>query len=234
MKYTFDPAEVTRGLEKLAPEVFAIRALDCRQFGKWRSGTLEGFYTRDHIPAVLSALQSIEYAMGVYFTPNSLKPDVLARSCNRVQMVEGKKSFSACDHEVARRKWLLIDVDSIRTAGISATDGEKEAAIRTITDIDHHLWSLGFPRGVFVDSGNGGHLYIPIDLPPEEGGVVKGLLKRLAAEFDNETCRVDTGVFNPARIMRLPGTMAAKGDHVPLIGRPWRIARILRDCRENN
>ena len=56
-------------------------------------------------------------------------------------------------------------------------------------------------------------------------GKVECILRALAARFDNEHVKIDQTVFNPARICRLPGTLARKGDSTLL--RPHRRARLL-------
>ncbi|HEY4760661.1 MAG TPA: hypothetical protein VIH42_08785, partial [Thermoguttaceae bacterium] len=76
-----------------------------------------------------------------------------------------------------------------------------------------------------ADSGNGGHLLYRIDLPADEGGLVQRVLKVLDHQFSDQAVEVDVSVFNPARISKLYGTLACKGDSVP--DRPHRIARLL-------
>src|SRR6185503_19824466 len=47
----------------------------------------------------------------------------------------------------------------------------------------------------------------------------------LAVRFDTDRVHIDQIVFNPARICKLPGSLARKGDHTK--ERPQRRARIL-------
>jgi hypothetical protein len=54
---------------------------------------------------------------------------------------------------------------------------------------------------------------------------VQRLLKTLASEFDNETVKIDTTVFNASRITKVVGTVARKG--LELEGRPYRMARVI-------
>jgi hypothetical protein len=67
----------------------------------------------------------------------------------------------------------------------------------------------------------------PVDLPNDGHSLelVHNFLKALAARFDDETIKIDTAVANSARIMRIPGTLNAKGDNTP--ERPHRRARLL-------
>jgi hypothetical protein len=62
-----------------------------------------------------------------------------------------------------------------------------------------------------------------IDLPPSESGLVEQTLKALAALFDDDRVTVDTTVHNPARIVRIPGTINAKSP-TPQPDRPWSMA----------
>lgn len=231
MTYTFDPREITRAIDTfIAPgQVFELRALNCKLIGEWKRGTYSGYFDRDHVDELLAAIGRIEHASAIYYTPNPVDPRLHSRRENRAVVGPDKES-STSDRDILRRRWLLIDVDADRPAGIGSTAEEKAEAERMITDIDHHLWEHRFPPGVFCDSGNGMHLMIPVDLPTNDGGMVTGLLKKLAAEFDNEHCHVDLTVFNPARIWKLPGTLVCKGDNTQ--SRPWRMARIVRDCRQ--
>jgi hypothetical protein len=76
-------------------------------------------------------------------------------------------------------------------------------------------------------SGNGVHLYVPLDLPNDDVSrdKIKALLKKLAGRFDTPAVQVDTCVHNASRITKVPGTIARKGEESE--GRPWRMARVL-------
>ena len=65
----------------------------------------------------------------------------------------------------------------------------------------------------------------PLNLPADDCGKVKRILQWLSSEFSDEKVTIDTAVFNPARIWKLPGTLVCKGDHTP--ERPHRYARII-------
>ncbi len=78
---------------------------------------------------------------------------------------------------------------------------------------------------MFVDSGNGYHLWYPIDLPADDEGVVKGILRALALRHDSAEAKVDTLVDNPSRLMKIPGSWSRKGDSTA--DRPHRMARVL-------
>ncbi len=160
----------------------------------------------------------------VYVVMNRAKPDMLARAANRI--IE-RADKTTQDADIQRRRWFLIDLDPKRSAGISASDAELEAAKRKAVAVREFLAAAGWPPPTVAESGNGIHLLYPIDMPNDDAGkgLIQGALKGLAARFGDKAVEVDQTVFNAARITKLYGTVAKKGDHVP--ARPWRLARIL-------
>ncbi|MEZ4522926.1 MAG: YfjI family protein [Thermomicrobiales bacterium] len=78
---------------------------------------------------------------------------------------------------------------------------------------------------MLADSGNGAHLLYRIEMPTDDGGLVQQVLQALAFRFDDDIVHVDQTTFNPARIWKLYGTRACKGD--PTTDRPHRMARVL-------
>ncbi len=232
MNYRIDEAAVLQALDLFVPPVFEIRVLNCCLAGERRMGTLSGYFDRDHFADVLQVLRQIERASACYFTPNYVKQELLARSYNRARIVKDREPLTG-DKDIQERRWLLIDVDSVRPTGISATPGEKAAAEGLVTEIDYALWEQGFPLGIIGDSGNGCHLMIPCRLPADDKGFCKRLLHGLAKQFNSPAATVDVSVFNPARIWKLPGTLVCKGDSCPEIGREWRMSKILMVCQSD-
>jgi P4 family phage/plasmid primase-like protien len=120
---------------------------------------------------------------------------------------------AAKDADVLGRRWLLIDVDSIRPdADCSATNEEKEKAWGVIERAKAYLREQGWPEPVVADSGNGYHLLYRIDLPADDNGLVKRVLQRLS-RFSTDDAEVDTQVSNASRLTKVYGTMARKGEH---------------------
>jgi putative DNA primase/helicase len=184
-----------------------------------------GFFDYNHLDLMAQQAAGLtDVSRGVYFTLNPLNKDLLARRCNRIDAARSEETAS--DKDVLRRRWLLIDVDAKRLAGISASDEEKARAFQVIETIGAFLRDRAWPDGVLADSGNGFHLLYRVDLPCDDGGLVKGVLAALAKTFNNDGATIDTSVFNPARIVRLYGTLARKGDEVP--GRPHRSSKVLQ------
>lgn len=204
-------------------QVTELRILDAVTAQDRRPHTISGYFDYDHLADLARAAASVQSAKGVYFIPNPIKPALLARARNRARN-PGKDPTTA-DHDIERRLWLMIDCDPERPAGISATDGEHQAAIERACQIRDFLASLGWNAPIMADSGNGAHLLYRIDLPANDGGLVQRCLEALDVRFSGDGVNVDTTVFNPARIWKLYGTVAGKGDDTP--DRPHRASRVL-------
>lgn len=131
--------------------------------------------------------------------------------------------------DIAQRAWLLIDFDPVRPAKVPSTDAEHEAALQRSAACAAWLRGQGVPAEsiVRVDSGNGGHVVVRIDLPNDRAAerCVKEMLAVTQARFSDAAVAVDQSVSDAPRITRLAGTVNAKGTNTA--ERPHRIARIL-------
>jgi hypothetical protein len=192
-----DRAEIRRALDALtvAGQTFEIRAIDVKVGNKL---VAKSRVCHTVAAGVAAAVESWT-ARGTYFTLNPLKPDL---------------EKTARDADVLGRHWLLVDIDAVRgVAGVqNATEAEKQSAIELGYAIRDSLAGLGWPPPIVIDSGNGYHLLYRIQLPndDESRDLVKSALVELARRFDNDAAKVDTGVFNAARISKLPGTVVRK------------------------
>ena len=164
----------------------------------------------------------ITRAEGIYVTLNEINPALLARAHNR--LMDRPKSTTG-NADVVRRRIFYVDVDPVRPAQISATDAEHTLALARVRQIGAYLQELGAPAPLLADSGNGGHALWRIDLPADDGGLVQDALRALALRFSDALAKVDETVGNPARIGKLYGTWARKGDS--MADRPHRLARML-------
>ena len=164
----------------------------------------------------------------IYFTLNPVKPDLLARAVNRMQ----KAKSTTSDADIEYRRWFPIDFDPVRPVGISSTDDEHQAALTMAKEVRQFLTEKGWCEPIFADSGNGAHLLYPINLPndDESKSLIKTALEALDFLFSNKTVNVDKGVYNAARIWKLYGTMACKGDHTE--ERPHRLSKIINCPKE--
>jgi putative DNA primase/helicase len=79
------------------------------------------------------------------------------------------------------------------------------------------------------DSGNGANLLYRIELPNDEPSklLVQRALIALSQKFSDTRVEIDTGVYNAARIWKVPYTLACKGDNAPELGRVHRYAQLL-------
>lgn len=137
------------------------------------------------------------------------------------------KGVAVDDAAVTHRCWLLVDTDPERIPKVSnATDAEHDAAIAVSKAIKSYLTARGWPDLVEADSGNGGHLLCPIDLPndAESLALVSNVLNALASMFDTADVKVDRGNKNAARITKLYGTHARKAPETR--DRPHRLSTI--------
>ncbi len=213
-------------------DVFEVRAPNCRDRPDARYGyTCSGYFTYDSIEQAARQIADLDragIAPGIYVTLNPVEPALLARSVNRIKT---KARETTQDKDVLRRRWLLIDADPVRAAGISSTDAELALAGARARTIAAHLSAAGWPAPIIVMSGNGYHLLYRIDLPADDEGLVKRILQALAQRFDDGAVNVDCSVNNPARIVKVVGTIPRKGDELRgvagLDDRPHRRAELL-------
>jgi hypothetical protein len=211
----------------IAPDqVTELRALGVSTASYRRPHTVAGDSDGEHLLEMAqAALQLGSQSTGTYFVLNGIDPAILARRKNRVDTCEDKFA-STTDLDIIDRRWLLVDCDPKRKAGISANDVEKAAAEELARTIHGALALEGWPSPVVADSGNGYHLLYPLTgVAPTDAEPVRLALHALGDRFDTEAVTVDRSVFNAARIVKLYGTPARKGDSTD--DRPHRISAVL-------
>lgn len=214
---TADRAEIVRAISLLfqSGDVVEVR------IPKTRAGVVSGYFD-DHT-IMVSAIYNADTkyrASGVYYVLNKINPAVLGRAYNRLKE---RAECTTADSNILQRRWLPIDLDPVRPAGISSSEEEHAAAIRrarTIADDMEKEW--GQPI-----SGNGAHLLYRIDLPNslEALTFVAGALAELDRRYSDDEVKVDVTCANAARIWKAYGTVARKGDSIP--GLPHRLSLIL-------
>ena len=224
-----DANEITHALRLWfqAGDVFEVRVLDAVSADYRREHIESGYFDYEHISAVPEALKRLLSFRGVYVTVNPVNPDLLARAVNRLRPA-GRNPTTA-DTDIVRRRWLLIDCDPRRASGVSSSNSEHDFALAKAREIRDGLSSLGWADPIMTDSGNGAQLMYRIDLPADDGELVRRVIGEIA-KASSEQVAIDTSVHNPARIWRLPGTMNCKGDSIP--ERPHRMARILEEPQD--
>jgi hypothetical protein len=223
IRVTPDGTEIKRALDLLfdTEQVIELRAL------KTIHGTVSGYY-RDHEKLARDAAKiSVHPSVpAVYVTLQALTPtkarDTYAKNV----------ATTSADKDIAQYRWLMCDCDPVRPSGVSSTDAEKVAAREVAENVrDYFEWLNGCNAdgyaSVLADSGNGFHvlLRLHLDVSDTTRDLVKSVLAALSLKFSTDACKVDTTVFNPARICKLYGTVSRKGEDTA--ERPHRTARLI-------
>lgn len=191
---------------------------------KTRLGVVAGYFDdRDELIAAISSADMRYRAPGVYYVLNQLDPALLGRACNRLRE---RAEHTTADNNILRRRWLPIDLDPVRPAGISSSQEEHDAAIERARIIACDM-SANWGRPIIADSGNGAHLLYRIDLENNQESLklVCDALKQLDRRYSDHVVKIDVSCANAARIWKAYGTVARKGDSIS--GRPHRLSRIL-------
>ena len=149
-----------------------------------------------------------------YFVMNDINDACYSREqSERILSKKGLKTTG--DKEIEVIRWILIDADPERPAGVSSTDEEKAKSKETIKRVYKYLKQEGFSDPVVCDSGNGYHLLYSVDMDVDDADYTKKFLQTLDMLFSDEYVKIDTAVFNPARITKVYGTIARKGANTP-------------------
>jgi hypothetical protein len=185
--------------------------------------TCAGYF--DNEVAALSAVERLGNYKAAWATLNPLRADALTPD-TVINPAELMRSYNtAADAHIARREWLLLDFDPPRPTGTNSTDTEKAAAWQQAEQCRDELTARGWPVPSVIDSGNGYHLRYRISLPNDTAahGLVRGVLHSLAARYG----MLDVTNHNAARVAKLPGTAARKGEHTA--ERPHRVSTLLSE-----
>lgn len=226
----FNPGEVTE-IRVLAVPQRTHRAWE----GAANTGIVYGYFDNasdfGRAASILAGLEN--RPKGIYFTPNPAKPELLSRAANRL-VASSKDRPLTSDTDIAIIRWLLVDLDPERPSGISASAAELELAKELGKQVSEFMTETGFATPVKAMSGNGYHLnYRLPDLPntPDVSGRTNGLVARALAaledRFKGNGVKIDVTVANAARIWKLYGTRACKGDNTP--ARPHRTSLLGRE-----
>jgi hypothetical protein len=209
------------------PKVYGKSSAWGNEFAK---GTVSGYF--DDYQAFCKAVKQADKFGhgGIYFTLQVIDPRLIGRAFNRLKPT----NITTSDSNVFAYRWLPIDIDPVRPSGISSSNSELKAALELRDIVASEITGkMGLPAPIQAVSGNGGHLLYRLpDLPANEESqsFIKTTLAGLSDRFDTDTVKIDTAVFNPARIWKLYGTTSKKGDAVPAgkhrEARPHRLAYI--------
>lgn len=213
--------DVLRYLEALwqPGEVREVRIPRHNRFGH----TASGYFSSP--AAAAEAVAAWDGQANVYVTLNPVDPALRARAAEHIV---AKAEHTSADVDVTGRRWLLVDVDPVRPAGVSSTDGELAGARAVLDTAVGFLTAQGWPEPLVALSGNGYHALYRVDLPndAESLALVQGVLTAVAEQADTAAAKVDPTVANASRITALIGTLKMKGDSIP--ERPHRRSRVER------
>ena len=215
-----DRVEIDRGISLLFEPGNVVEV----RIPKTRAGVVAGYFDNFSTMAVAILLADAKYrAGGIYYVLNKINSALLGRAYNRLKE---HAEYTTADNNIFGRRWLPVDLDPVRPAGISSSEEEHGAAVhraQLIADDMQEEWG----RPIIGDSGNGAHLLYRIDLPNDQDGLafVSGALAELDRRYSDPVVKVDVTSANAARIWKAYGTVARKGDSIP--DRPHRMSRIL-------
>ena len=199
--------------------------IEVRVVGEKR--TLSGYYM--DINKLIEDIEPHDRIIGeqIYFALNVVNAACYGRAQRETLAVVSGKMPTTSDNDIVARRWVLVDLDPKRPAGISSTAEELDKAHRKAVDVFRFLMSNGFSEPVVAMSGNGYHLLIPCDMKvsAETDNTVKRFLQALSMIFSDDV-EVDEKVYNRSRISKLYGTMAKKGSNSE--ERPYRMSEIVR------
>ena len=197
-------------------QLFEIRILKGRK-------TISGYFT--DVDRLLEAFNTVDLrGANIFYTLNSI--DMACYSREQKDCFREAK-ITTGDKDITSYQWLLVDLDPVRSTGVSSTKEEVVKAYEVGRRIVEYLRERDFPAPIMALSGNGIHLLYRIALgnTPENERLIERCLKALDFMFTDRYIEIDKKVFNPARISKLYGTTAQKGSSTK--ERPHRMARII-------
>ncbi|MBV5311442.1 YfjI family protein [Chromatium okenii] len=224
----YEPDKVVKGLLLFHPinTFFEIRILEATLDGSYPN-IVSGIFNDPQL--VPEQLQRISQAKGFFHTLNPLNPEcALVQNAMLNQLSYGNGNGSAGSKDILQRKFLMIDIDAERPSKTSATEEQKEKAGNVVKEIHQWLSDEGWSNAIGLDSGNGFHLYYPLDNDSTlDSTPYKALLKGLKDKFTpdpkEQGATIDVVVYDLSRITKIPGTRACKGSDPSL----WRMSELL-------
>jgi hypothetical protein len=222
-EYNFEQMEhFLKNMSNNWQDIIEIRALEASLDNYTRFQTeYVGFF--NNFKDIKTSLPSITHASGIYYIFNQIAPECMAVSKNC--FTKAKRGMATRDSDILTRKFILIDIDPNRRPQISSTDEQHKQAYAKAIDVGRYLKINDIEASGFMDSGNGMHIYISVDIPTKDDNLVKDFLEHLAIKFDDDNISIDTVVHNPARLAKLIGTKACKGSDSPDLSMPHRMAK---------
>lgn len=198
-----------------------VRVIDSK--GKIYSGYFKS------VDAIINAIRPYDRMhVQIYFTLNEINDGCYSRVQHDKIIPVSSKEPTTGDNDIDRRKFVLIDLDPKRPAGVSSTNAELELAHRLAVVVYRFLITQGFSEPIICKSGNGYHIVIPCDMKSDDESkdVICKFLKAISMIFTDDKVDIDEKVYNASRICKLYGVTAKKGENT--VERPWRQSEIIK------
>ncbi len=202
-------------------EIFQLGAAEIRGIGNvdGKHRSYSGWFAS--VGGLMSALEQMEHLnLNWYFVFNQIDSYQLDGKMKKGFCVEkfAMSNHCICDIDIVRRKWVMLDFDPVRPSGTSSTFEQLSYASMTAKKVWDFLFHNGFYDYVGCVSGNGYHIMLPCDLEANEqtDNLVSDFIKVISMLFSDENVAIDTQVSNRARLTKLYGTVAHKGEHSAL------------------
>lgn len=199
-------------------ELVEIRAIDPNS-NKVYSG-----YFKD-VNKIIEELRHYEHC-NIYWTLNDIEESCFSRMQHEKMILKPKESTS--DRDIKGYRFILVDIDCERSAGVASSNEELEYAKKKANEVYAYLRNESFSEPIVQCSGSGIHLLYRVQLKntPERQKLVKDFLDALGMLFSDEKVKIDGVVGNLSRISRMPYFVNRKGSNTA--ERPHRMAYIVR------
>lgn len=210
-------SEVVKYVKMLA--MFGILYIELRILPSKKHGVISRIF-----PTTDEGYQQINE----FIYQKNLQYDTVYSTFNAFEIEKVARGKAIRDTDITTIRFIYIDLDPVRSANTSSTAKEKQYTAELADLISTDFEKLCIKSLIQFDSGNGYGLLLPI----ESGSVEKvkllnkAFLKAMDQKYSNEFVHVDTSVSNPARITKLIGTPAVKGDSTE--ERPHRLSSLMK------
>ena len=218
-----DKLEVFKTLDTFCPDgqLIEIRAINA---SNPKNNVWSGYFKSHEM--IWNAIQQFDNDFNIYFVLNVIN-DVCYSMVQKDKMVRGAETTK--DHDIIARRYVLIDLDCVRGGKkISSTKEELNQARMKAHEVRNYLRDQGFSFPVVACSGSGYHLIYKIDdwaNTDDNAQLLAKFLQALSLLFSDDNVKIDTVVWNAARVDKLYGTIARKGANT--LERPHRLSKIV-------
>ena len=134
---------IRQAVEVLHPggELFEVRAID----GRWNAS---GYFTSADVLIEQLKYAKLKPKANIYITLGGIKADCYARA-QHDRFIENVTPTTT-DSDIEGYNWLMVDLDPVRTSGVSSSDAELEAAKKKANDIYLYMQQQGWSEPVIA------------------------------------------------------------------------------------